>query len=331
MKYIKYIAAALLLTASLASCDTNGVESGTPGNTTVQFAAAEIKDGFGAGVVYVPLTIESDTKEGMNSCSVQAKLKVVTTGEKFEGTPDVDGKSGDYRITSLDVNFPAFDNYYDDKNPEEYKDSETGKWVKKVQVEVLILNDAVEELNFTLEIESATTTIGEQKQCTVVLEKTARDRICGTYSGVATISDYAEGEHYEEPISWNETIISWNSTYKCFDITYFAEWTYTYTFYAYWDEGTSSLYMYPADPMIMYDDTSVIYSAFYTAWGATIAERTLASDVVILDYDIEAGTIKFPEDLFFTFAVYTFDAEYNPVEMLGRMTRAYKGAVLTKK
>ena len=333
MKFLKYITASLLLVVGLASCEM-GIESGTVGTTTVQFANAVIEEGFGAGTIYIPLTITADTEEAMNSCNVTAKVKVVTTGEQYEGQADTNGLSGDYRITSLDVNFPAYGNYYDEKEPKKYYDEESGKWVKQAKMEVMILNDTPDELCFTLEIESSNTTIGENKQCKVVLVKTTRDRLCGKFRGTATIKDYDEkGAYFEEEITWPETVIAWDGEYKIFTITVFAEWEYPYPTYAYWAEGTETMYMYPADPMVMYDDTTMIYSGFFTTWTAEIAGRTFAEDVVILDYDIENGTITFPDDLYFSFVVCPFDpASYMPSgDMIGRFTSAYTGAVLTKK
>lgn len=338
MKFLKYITAAFLLVVGFTSCEM-GEESGTVGTTTVQFANAVVEEGFGAGVVYIPLTISADSEAAMNSCKVAAKVKVVTTGEKYEGNPDTDGLSGDYRITSLDVNFPAYNNYYDEKEPQKYYDEATQKWVKKAQMEIQILNDKVDELCFTLEIESVTegVTLGENKQCKVVLVKTNRDRLCGNYSGIANIKDYDEEGYYEDSASWTNTVISWDSKYNCFNIKCFAEWQYEkIPFYAYWDDATETMYMLPADPLAYADEaeTMFAYTAFYTAWAAEPAGRTLYADErVELVYDIEKGTITFPEDLYFCFAAYKFDsATGSPVgNMAGRFTSAYTGAVLTKK
>lgn len=328
MKYIKYFAAALLLTIGLASCEL-GEGGGTPGKTTVQFAQAVVEEGFGAGTFYVPLTIESDTKEGMNSCSVQAKVKVVTTGEANEGTPDLDGLSGDYRVTSLDINFPAFSNYYNEKLPEEYK-TESGKWVKTVYMEVMILNDKPELMNFTFEIESATTTIGEQKQCRVELSKGPRDRLCGTYTGVGTTNIYTAGDT-EQQKTWTSKI-SWNAQYSCFEFDALGDWVDGA--YAYWDEGTQTMYMYSWEPIMWYSsaDSLMIYSAFYTKLNKDEKAFDLATDeIVVLEYDIEAGTIKFPEDLILAFAVYQTNEEYAPVAFYGYFPSGYKGITLTKK
>lgn len=319
MKYIKYIAAALLLTAGLASCESGeGESNGTPGNTTVQFANAVVNDGFGAGYVYVPLTIESDTEEGMNSCAVQAKLKVVTTGEAFEGTPDLDGKSGgDYRVTSLDVNFPAYENYYNKKEPKKYYDEDRDKWVKQVQMEVKILNSEVDELRFSFEIESATTTIGEQKQCTVVLEKNARDRMCGNYTLTTSIGTYSDVN------------VSWSNDYTCFEIYPFADWAYT-PLYTYYDEESESMYAYPAEPIMWYnpDANQLIYTAFYSTWGQEA--KQLYNDYVMIDFDVVAGTLTFPADLIYLIAVYECDAALSPVTYLGRLSEAHTNMVLTK-
>lgn len=333
MKYIKYIAAALLLTASLASCDTDGVESGTPGNTTVQFAAAEVKDGFGAGVVYVPLTIESDTEEGMNSCSVQAKLKIVTTGEQFEGTPDLDGLTGDYRITSLDMNFPAYDNYYDKNEPEKYKDPETGKWVKQVNVEVFITNSEPEVMCFTLEIESSNTTIGEQNQCKVVLEKSTRDRMCGLYN--VTFDDkawYDGSDPNEYPLNnytWTKAQISYNSKGYFEIATDHALGAYTY-FYAYYDKdnvGENYMIFYPQEAIMWYSSSAMqlLFQGFYDT-----VKAAWASDYVLAEFDVDKGTITFPEEMAFRTPIYVVDENYSPLEFVYDFTPGFKGLVFTK-
>lgn len=310
MKFIKYIAAALLLTAALTSCET-GVE-GTPGQTTVQFASAVVQDGFGAGYVYVPLTIVSDSEAGMNSCDVQAKVKVVVTGEEYEGTHDIDGNGGDYSVTSFDVNFPPYDKYFDKKEPEKYFDEESQKWVKEVYMEVKILNSEVDELRFSFEIESATTTIGEQKQCKVVLEKTTRDRLCGNYT-------YGEG---------GAATLSWNGSYQSFEM--YGIWQYP--IYLYWNDATEELSMYPWEPLMWYnpDAMQMCYSAFFTAYSET--ELALASSDVVLDYSIEDGYIKFPTDLAFGVVVIGCDENYTPnlEQFLGRFTEITVGLEFTK-
>lgn len=318
MKYIKYIAAAILLTAGLASCEA-GEGSGTPGKTTVQFAQAVVEEGFGAGVVRVPLTIVADNKSDMNSCSVQAKVKIVTTGDANEGTPDLDGRSGDYRVTSLDVNFPAFNNYYDEKNPEEYKD-ENGKWVKTVYMEVYILNDEPETMNFTFEIESATTTIGEQNQCKVVLAKGIRDRMCGNYALTCN-----------ELSSATNASVVWDGDYKCFaiEIPAVAAGMYLYT---YFDDVNECMVAYPYEPIAYasQNGTLVWYTSFYTNWE----EKVFADDYIIITFDVDAGTLTFPEDVGFIFAVYSCDESMNPVEYAGRintMEAPLTGIVMTKK
>lgn len=331
MKYLKYIAAALLLVAGLTACESG--EEGVPGNTTVQFASAIVEDGFGAGYVYVPLTIESDTEAGMNSCSVQAKLKVITTGEQYEGAPDTDGLSGDYRVTSLDVNFPAYDNYYDKKEPKKYFDEAKNKWVKQVQMEVKIINTAVEELRFSFEIESATTTIGEQKQCTVVLTKSTRDRMCGTYNVSFTDKAWYDGtdpsEYPLDKYNWTKAQISYNSAGYFEIATDHALGAYT-LFYAYYDKdnvGENYMIFYPQEAIIWYDSANMqlLFQGFYDA-----VANAWASDYVLAEFDVEAGTITFPENMAFRTPIYVVNESYTPQEFVYDFTPGFKGLVFTK-
>lgn len=319
MKYIKYFAAALVLVASLASCSVFE-DAGDPGNTTVQFAQAVVEDGFGAGVVYVPLTITADTEKAMNSCDVKATLKVVETGAKFEGKPDVDGINGDYRVTSLDVNFPAYDSYYNDKEPEKYKDPETGKYVKTVYVEVLIINDTPEELNFTFEIESATTTIGEQKQCKVVLVKSTRDRMCGNF--VLTCDQVTDGL---------ATTVAWDNQYECFEIE-ISSVASGLPLYTYYDEENECMLAFPYEALAYAnaERTIVWFSSFYTDWE----NKTFADDYVVITFDATSGTLTFPEDLGFIFTAYYVDENFTPTTCAGRintMDEPFTKVVLTKK
>lgn len=315
MKYIKYIAAALLLVAGIYSC--NPAEEGTIGQTTVQFANAIVEGGFGGGYVDVPLIIESDTEEGMNSCNVSAKVKIITTGEPFEGTHDEDGLSGDYRVTSFDVNFPPYGNYFDKKEPKKYYSEERGKWVKEVHMEVMILSKDLEELRFSFEIESATTTIGAQKQCTVVLQKTIRDRMCGDYTFTT------------DQGSWDATV-TWDNTYSCFNIAPINGWSYT-PLYTYWDEKTESMFAYPCEAIMWYSSASMqmCYTAFYSDWSNGV----LHNQLVPVEFDAVAGTLTFPAELAFAVVVYGCDEAYNPdtTQYVGRFIDPFTSMVLVKK
>lgn len=332
MKYIKYIAATLLLVASITACQSGaGVENGTPGQTTVQFAQAEVEEGFGAGVVYVPITIMADTEQAMNTCSVQAKVKVVTTGAANEGTHDTDGLSGDYRVTSFDMNFPAYDSYYDEKNPEKYKDPVTGKYVKTVNMEIFIVNDEPETLNFTLEIESATTTIGEQKQCKVVLVKGTRDRLCGnyvvTYDSRAWLDEEltadlaARGDFKTAQIVWNP-----KGYFQIFT-DHFLTSGFGIGFYAYYDEEAEAMIFLPHE-VLGYLDEAQTQWLFHSWWN--YETNDWADDYVYTEFDEDKGVITFPENMAVTVSAFAVDADLNPVEHLGEYCPAYKGLVFTK-
>lgn len=180
MKFIKYLAIALLFGASLSSCETQDA-----GQTTVEFADAVYKTSFGVGTFYVPMIITADNEADMNGSSMQAQLKVVEdyqpSADAVLGRPDVDGLSGDIRITSLDANFPAYSDYYDKKEPKKYYDEELGKWVKQVGIEVEILNQEPDVMEFKLAIESATTNIGTVNECVIRIEKGPQDMLCGDW------------------------------------------------------------------------------------------------------------------------------------------------------
>lgn len=330
MKYIKYIAAALLLVAGLSSCSVFESE-GEPGNTTVQFAQAEVNEGFGAGMVRVPLTITADSENAMNSCDVKATLKVVETGDQFEGTPDLDGLSGDFRITSLNVNFPAYDSYYNEKEPDKYKDPETGKYVKTVYVEVMIINDEPEKMVFTLEIDSATTTIGEQKQCIVVLEKTTRDRICGLYNVEYQSRAWVDEEITDdvaETGDFTKAQIVWNSEgYFQILTDHFLTQQFGATFYAWYDAEQEQMY-FLAHEILGYLDEAATQWLFHSWWNTNTS--AWAEDDVYTVFDADAGTITFPENMAVSLSVFNVDDNHNPTTLLVEMCPAYKGLKFTK-
>ena len=346
MKFLKYITASFLLVVGLSSCEMGG-ESGTVGTTTVQFANAVVEDGFGAGVVYIPLTITADTEEAMNTCSVQAKVKVVTTGEQYEGAADTDGLSGDYRITSLDVNFPAYDNYYDEKNPQKYYNEETRKWTKEVRMEAFIINEDLDELRFTLEIESVSegVTLGENKQCKVVLVKTTRDRLCGlydvSYKEAYWINDpadrYFAGTSYESyfpadasKYTWTGIQIIWEPTYSCFIIAsdHFLTQLFGAYFYGYYDETTERMYLYNHEPIGFWDKDAG-HCMFHSLWNST-TESWVEDKVVYLTFDVEAGTLSLPEEYALGIEMFQSDESFSVGAYVGEIIPAYEGLVFTK-
>ncbi len=321
MKIFKYLAAAFLLCAGMISC---GNETGTVGTTTIQFADAVMKSGFGGAYVYVPLTITADTEAAMNSADVTAKLSIVadhtpTTSDAVLGVADTD-----FMVTSLDVNFPAYQEYYDKENPKKYYNEELGKWIKTVQMEVKLLNTEPEIMEFKFAIESATTTIGANSECVVRLEKSATDRLCGEYA-VTSDANSPFGVAFN---SFTATI-SWNSGYNCFEIFPFSSWNYC-PVYAYWDEETEQMYMLPYEPLMWYSssDMQMCYQMFFSVANQSIQ---LASDNVVLDVDLAAGTIKFPTDLYFGILVFGCDEGYNPNSLVGYFTGCDSGHVFTKK
>lgn len=182
MKYIKYLIAVLLLGATLASCAPN---EGTVGQTTVQFKSAKVVEGFGAGTVYVPISIFGANLDAMNTAPVNVKVKldptytgseegVALATEDLTGKPDeTTGKMGDIRITSCDMVFSG--NYKveegDEKKPV----------TKDIAVEIMIINTEPEIMEFKLLLETDDATVGPTNACVVRLEKGPADRLCGDW------------------------------------------------------------------------------------------------------------------------------------------------------
>ncbi len=185
MKAIKYLVIALLF-GGMVSCSG---EAGTVGLTTVEFVDTVYETSFGASTFYVPMMITADTEEGLNTTDVKATIAVdaayvAESADTVVGVADVDGLSGDFRITSLDVNFPDYPGYKEDddkQNKKKYFDENLNKWVKKVGVEIMLLNTQPEKMEFKLVLQSATTTIGANKECVVRIEKGPQDRLCGAW------------------------------------------------------------------------------------------------------------------------------------------------------
>lgn len=334
MKFIKYIAAALLLTAGIASCTPGGEGSGTPGKTTVQFAQAEVAGGYGAGYVNIPITITADSEQDMNSCNVTVKVKPVITGEEYEGVHDETGKpgAGDYAITSFNLNFPAYSNYYNEKEPEKYFDETTQKWTKTVNLELKIVNNDSDEMRVTFEIEESNTTIGEQKQCHVVLKKTTRDRMCGMFAVAYDSIDWYDGTDPEEyPLTeyaWNAVMISWDNDYEefvvmaDFGLPLFAKYDGADE-----DGNNGDMIFHPKQPLGLADQAGT--AAFVLElWDATTEDW--ATDWVRTEFDVEKGTITFPENIVLRFFLYTLDSEFNLIEKQYEVLPGYKGIEFTK-
>lgn len=285
------------------------------GQTTVEFAQATAKSGFGGGYLYVPIAISGENAAAMNTSDVTVKIKVddtYTNPNAVVGVEDVD-----YRITSYDLKF--INNY---EIPEEDKDKE---FTKTVGVEIMILNTEPEVMEFKLAIESCNTTLGTQTECVVRLEKSATDRLCGTYRVEPTVASPFDGE----VAAAFDVQITWNGDYDCFEIAPFDGWTYS-PIYAYWDEESESMYMLPYEPLMWYDSASMLmcYQMFFVVEGGTAVP---VSSEVILDVDMDKGTITFPEDTYFGVLVFSCDAGYNPTSLYGRFTSACAGYVMTKK
>ncbi len=322
MKSIKYLVAALLVGSIFTSC---GEPAGTVGQTTVQFDAAEMESSFGAEYVKVPITIFGANADAMNTADVNVKVKIdeTYTGSSegvYVAKEDITGKpedGGDIRVTSYDL---VFRNNYDIADEDKKKPFD-----KTIYVEVLLLNKAPEIMEFKVVIESSNTTIGDIKECVVRLEKGATDRLCGTY----TVTDNGGSPFSVDDPNFTTTI-SWNVEYNCFEILPFVDWTYA-PIMAYFDEETEEMYMLPYEPIMWYDQAAMqmCFSMFFSVSGSSIA---VAKDQrIVLDYDIEKGTIKFPMNYNFGVLVFTCDEGYNPQSLVGYFTGCDSGFVFTKK
>ncbi len=314
MKCIKYLAMVLFAGALLTSCG----EVENVGQTTVQFSNEQVKSGFGAGTLYVPLTITADNFDAVNLSDVNVKIKVdaaYTNGDIYIGKEDED-----FRITSYDM---VFRNNYDEPATEEEKAEPFKKQIKGV--EIMILKTDLEVMEFKLVIESANTTLGTQTECVVRLEKGATDRLCGVYKVEATV-----GSPFDGALTPSFDVqITWNGEYNCFEIAPFDGWNYS-PIYAYWDEESESVYMLPFEPLMWYSSADMLmcYQMFFTVENKAAVP---ASKNVVLDVDIDKGIIKFPEDKYFGVLVFSCDEGYNPTGLYGRFTSACAGYVMTKK
>lgn len=312
MKYIKYLAMVLFAGALMTSCG----EKVDVGQTTVEFAAAEYQSGFGGAYLYVPIAINGENADAMNTTDVNVKIKVdetYTNGSVFIGKEDED-----FMITSYDMVF--INNY-------EIADEDKANPVQKqVGIEIKVLNTQPEVMEFKLVIESANTTIGANKECVVRLEKTETDRLCGTYIMASDMP--CPFKDSPESASFT-TNVTWNSNYGCFEVSPFGTWGNT-PIYIYWEEETKALYMQPWEPLMWYSsaDSQLIYQMFFGIEGGA---AVIPNNLIVLDYDIDAGIIRFPEDLYFGIMVYVADpATYTPLSMLGYLEPPHPGFVMTK-
>lgn len=313
MKCIKYLAMVLFAGALMTSCVTEPVNVGT---TTVEFADATYKAGFGGGTIYVPIAINGENAAAMNTSDVNVKIKVDET--HTNGDITIGKADEDFMITSYDL---VFRNNYE--IPEESKDL---PYEKTVGVEIKILNTEPEVMEFKLAIESSNTTIGAQTECLVRLEKTETDRLCGTYT---LVSDkpclFTSGP---ESASFSGINVGWSAEDSCFEVYPFGGWDYT-PVYIYWDSETKEMYMHPYEGLIWYTQGSQLcYQMFVTVQDGSVVPY---NDVVFLDYDLDAGTIKFPDNLYFGIMVYDCDPNtLAPISMLGYMEPPHPGFVMTK-
>lgn len=325
MKYIKYLVSVLLFGATLVSCGPS--EGGTVGQTTVQFKEEVLKAGFGADYIYVPISIFGANADAMNTADVNVTVKVDETytgsGEGvYVAKEDLTGKpedGGDIRVTSYDLVF---------RNNYEIADENKNKpFTKDIKVEIMLLNKDPEIMEFKLVLESSNTTIGAVKECVVRLEKGATDRLCGAYSVKGHGNCPFDAADSDGAFDVN---ISWNIDYNCFDIENFAGFTYA-PISAYWDAETEEMYMLPYEPLLWYDPDAMqmCYSMFFAIDGGNLV---LPSEKrIVLEYNIEKGTIKLPSNYAFGVLVFSCDEAYNPGQLIGRFTACEMGYTFTKK
>lgn len=319
MKYIKYLAIVLFAGALMTSCG----EEVNVGQTTVQFADAVAKGGFGSGYVYVPIAINGANADAMNTSDVTVKIKVDNTYSNPNaviGVEDVD-----YRITSYDM---VFRNNYEIE--EEAKDQ---PFSKSVGVEIQVLNIEPEVMEFKLVIESSNTQIGEQKECVVRLEKGPADRLCGEWfaSYDSLYPDWSDRVDFTGPFKTN---FAWVAEYGYFDINPHPS---TLPMCIYFDEKSETLYLPTLEPMAWYSsaDMQLIFQATMamveTADGISL--QLLDDPAIIADYDkTNFSYIKFPgmEAITLVFPVMVVDESLNPVSMLGHLSEGMVNPKFTR-
>lgn len=322
MKYIKYLVSVLLFGAVLTSCVQT--EGGTVGQTTVQFKEEVVMASFGADYLYVPISIFGANADAMNTADVNVTVKVDATytgsaadvyvaKEDLTGNPE-DG--GDIRVTSYDLVF---------RNNYEIADEDKKKpFSKDVKLEIMLLNKDPEVMEFKLVLENSNTTIGANKECVVRLEKGPTDRLCGKYNvkgGGNSPFQISDGTFTSN--------ITWDINYNCFNIENFAGFSYA-PIPAYWDEEAEEMYMLPYEPIMWYSsaDMQMCYSMFFSVDGGSL--KLPSEERIVLDYDIEKGTIKFPSKYAFGVLVFTCDESYNPGSLVGYFTACEMGYTFTK-
>lgn len=319
MKYIKYLAMVLFAGALMTSCG----EKVEVGQTTVEFAQATAKSGFGGGYLYVPIAISGENAAAMNSSDVTVKIKVddtYTNPNAVIGVEDVD-----YRITSYDLKF--INNY---EIPEEDKDKE---FTKTVGVEIMILNTEPEVMEFKLAIESCNTNLGTQTECVVRLEKSPADRLCGSWyaSYDSLYPDWDDRQDFTGPFLTNFT---WNSQYGYYDINPHPS---TLPMCIYFDEQEEVLYLPTLEPMAWYSsaDMQLIFQAAMaiveTADGYSLS--LLKEPAIIADYDkTNFSYINFPgmEAITLVFPVLVVDQNLNPQSMLGHLSEGMVNPKFTR-
>lgn len=185
MKYVKFLAVALASLLTLVSC-----ESGSVGQTIVQFADQQYEGGFGSGWIYVPLTL-SGTE--MNTKDVEVSVKVVPVDSEY--TEAVEDK--DYQITSYDLVFrPGVE--------------EVALEIELMETDPMKLPDIME---FKLEIVASNTNVGANHQCLVHLEKTTADRLCGEW-----YLSFEAYPNYGDIMSPMRVNVTWNDATNSFSM-----------------------------------------------------------------------------------------------------------------
>lgn len=274
MKYIKTLAVMMVAMFTLASC-----ESGTVGQTVVQFAEQEYVEGFGSGWLFVPLKLSGTD---MNTCDVEVSVKVIPADTEY--TEAVEDK--DYQITSYDLVFrPGVE--------------EAAVEIQLMETDPMKLPDIME---FKLEITSSNTNIGANRECLVHLEKTTADRLCGEWY----LSFDVANPNYGDIVSGTKVNVTWNSASKRFSVLVpNSSSVYgTYPISMIFDEDNDYVILPAYDFITWYDSGQTILVAQFQATNiremasetgeiAMVCDR--AADDIIGTYDKkDFQTITFP-------------------------------------
>lgn len=295
MKHIKLVITAVLALLALSSCET-----GSTGQTIVQFADTSYNDGFGAGWLYVPLTISGSE---MNTCDVDVTVQVVD----FESEYTKAQENVDFQITSYNLVF----------RPEV---EEVALEIQLMETDPMKLPDIME---FKLEIVSSNTNIGANKECLVHLEKTTADRLCGSWY----LSYEAPNPNYGDVANPSPVTVTWDSANACFNVllTNNSSSVYgTFPITMFFDEENDYIIL-PAYNFVTWYDTGIAVCQFlatnirqvtYTDGSiGMIADR--AGDDLIGTYDKENfQSITFPSSDVSVAMGYTYvDESGNPTDM----------------